>query len=62
MPAYLSVDGVIKQDSKQINVELKETNINFCPAIITAITAMSNSVGSITKVLIVKMEHYFVQY
>ena len=50
MPVYLSVDGTISDKSKKINVELKETSINFCPAILNAIFGMLNSVGTIIEV------------
>jgi hypothetical protein len=49
-PVYVSIDGSIIDDDKNFNVELKETNINFCPTIINAIIALSNSAGTIIKV------------
>jgi hypothetical protein len=49
-PVYISIDGSIIDDNKEFYVELKETNINFCPTIINAIIELSNSAGTIIKV------------
>ena len=49
-PVYISVDGSIKDNNRKIDAELRETNINFCPTILNAIIALSNSAGTIIKV------------
>jgi hypothetical protein len=50
MPVYASVDASMNNEAKIFDVEFKETSINICPAILNAIFALLNSIGSIMTV------------
>ena len=50
-PCHLMVLGMFHEAENKISVEMQETFLNICPAIVNAVTGLSNSAGSLMEVI-----------
>lgn len=60
-PCHLLVLGTFNVAENKISVEMQETFLNICPAIVNAVTGLANSVGTLMEVIngIIKLTRGF---